>query len=136
MTRMANPLLLGFEAIEKTLDRAAKSAGGYPPYNIERIRGESGERLRITLAVAGFSDQDLDITVDENQLVITGKQAETGAREYLYRGIASRQFQLSFVLADGMRVISANLRNGLLSIELDRPQPQRRARRIEINVSD
>ncbi len=136
MTPLANPLLLGFDAIEKTLERAAKNADGYPPYNIERIQGgaQESERLRITLAVAGFSEADLDITLEENQLVIQGRQRDDRAREYLYRGIAARQFQRSFVLADGMRVLSAQLNNGLLSIELDRPQPERKARKIDIKV--
>lgn len=138
MTPLANPLLLGFESIEKTLERAAKTADGYPPYNIERIsNGDAqGERLRITLAVAGFSETDLEISVEENQLVIHGKQREEQSREYLHRGIAARQFQRSFVLADGMRVLAAELKNGLLSIDLDRPQPERKVRKISIHVHD
>jgi HSP20 family molecular chaperone IbpA len=138
MTPFSNPLLLGFEAMEKTLERVAKTGDGYPPYNIERIRAGEGvtEKLRITLAVAGFSECDLDISMEENQLVIRGKQAEEGQREYLHRGIAARQFQRSFVLADGMRVIGAELRNGLLSVDLDRPEPERLVRKINISVKD
>jgi HSP20 family molecular chaperone IbpA len=141
MSRIApfsNPLLLGFEAMEKTLERVGKTGDGYPPYNIERLRGNEGvaERLRITLAVAGFSEGDLDITMEENQLVIRGKQADDAERDYLHRGIAARQFQRSFVLADGMRVIGAELRNGLLSVDLDRPAPERLVRKINISVKD
>ncbi len=141
MTRMApfsSPLLLGFESMEKALERVAKSGDGYPPYNIERIRadGETGERLRITLAVAGFAEDDLDVSTEENQLVVRGKQADEEAREYLHRGIAARQFQRSFVLADGMRVVDADLKNGLLSINLDRPEPEKMIRKINISVKD
>lgn len=138
ITPFTSPLLLGFEAMEKTLERAAKGADGYPPYNIERIRnGEaSGDRLRITLAVAGFSEADLDVSLEENQLVIRGKQSDECPREYLHRGIAARQFQRSFVLAEGMRVVSAELRNGLLSIDLDRPEPERTIRKINISTRD
>jgi HSP20 family molecular chaperone IbpA len=138
MTSFASPLLLGFESMEKTLERAAKSADGYPPYNIERIRGgeDRADRLRITLAVAGFAEGDLEVTTEENQLVIRGRQAEETPREYLHRGIAARQFQRCFVLAEGMRVVSAELRNGLLSIDLDRPEPERTVRKISISVRD
>lgn len=141
MTRMApfsSPLLLGFESMEKALERVAKSGDGYPPYNIERIgaSSERGEQLRITLAVAGFGEDDLDVTTEENQLVIRGKQADDEAREYLHRGIAARQFQRSFVLADGMRVVGAELKNGLLSIDLDRPEPEKMIRKINISVKD
>lgn len=138
MTPFSSPLLLGFDAMEKTLERLAKSGDGYPPYNIERLRGTEGsiERLRITLAVAGFADEDLDVTVEENQLVVRGRQNDDTEREFLHRGIAARQFQRCFVLADGMRVISAELKNGLLSIELDRPEAQRLVRKINISVKD
>ena len=112
----------------------AKSANdGYPPYNIEQI-GENG--LRITLAVAGFTSDDLEISTENNQLVIRGRQSEEGDREYLHRGIAARQFQRSFVLADGMRVTGAELKNGLLSITLDRPEPEKMIRKINISVKD
>jgi len=138
MTAFSSPLLLGFDTMEKTLERVAKSADGYPPYNIERIRSSDGgvEKLRITLAVAGFSDSELDVTTEENQLIIRGRQAEETEREFLHRGIAARQFQRTFVLADGMRVIGAELRNGLLSIDLDRPQPERLVRKINISLKD
>lgn len=139
MTPFASPLLLGFDTMEKTLERLAKANDGYPPYNIERLRpsvnGEP-ERLRITLAVAGFSEDDLDVTIEENQLIIRGRQVETGEREYLYRGIAARQFQRMFVLADGMQVSGAGLRNGLLAVDLIRPEPERMVRKINISVSD
>jgi HSP20 family molecular chaperone IbpA len=138
MTPFSSPLLLGFDAMEKTLERISKGGDGYPPYNIERIGGgtEEGERLRITLAVAGFSDADLDVVTEENQLVIRGKQTDDADREFLHRGIAARQFQRVFMLADGMRVLGAELKNGLLSIDLDRPQPDRLVRKIGIKVSD
>lgn len=139
ITPFSNPLLLGFETMEKTLDRLGnKSGDGYPPYNIERLATEDqNDRLRITLAVAGFSANELDVTVEDNQLVIRGQQAaDTEEREFLHRGIASRQFQRTFVLADGMRVIAADLKNGLLSIELERPEPEKRVKRIAIKESD
>jgi HSP20 family molecular chaperone IbpA len=114
MTRlpmMSNPLLLGFEEIERLIDRAAKSGGdGYPPYNIERIGASNGvgvERLRITLAVAGFTSDDLVITLEDSQLNVRGRQADDKSREYIHRGIAARQFSKSFVLADGIEVQSA-----------------------------
>jgi HSP20 family molecular chaperone IbpA len=137
VTPFASPLLLGFDAMEKTLERISKASDGYPPYNIERIAPEHGapERLRITLAVAGFSEEELDVSTDESQLSIRGRQVEQGEREYLYRGIAARQFQRTFVLADGMQVLSANLRNGLLSVDLIRPEPSRMVKKINISVS-
>jgi HSP20 family molecular chaperone IbpA len=142
MTRlpmMANPLLLGFEEIERLIDRAGKAAGdGYPPYNIERIGATNGgaETLRITLAVAGFTRGDLDITLEDKQLTIRGKQTDDKAREYLHRGIAARQFQRTFVLADGIEVKAADLAHGLLSIDLQRNEPERLIRRIEISSPD
>lgn len=138
MTPFSSPLLLGFDAMEKTLERLAKTGDSYPPYNIERIRNAegSGERLRITLAVAGFCDEDLEVTTEENQLVVRGRQNDDTEREFLHRGIAARQFQRTFVLADGMRVIAAELKNGLLSIDLDRPEPERFVRKINISVKD
>ncbi len=139
MTPFASPLLLGFDAMEKTLERLAKANEGYPPYNIERIASRSAdgeEMLRITLAVAGFSEAELDVTTEENQLVIRGRQVEQSERDYLYRGIAARQFQRIFVLADGMEVAAAALKNGLLSVDLIRPEPQRVVRKINISVSD
>ena len=138
MTRMSvlsHPLLLGFEDVERLIDRAAKSTGdGYPPYNIERVSSQNGahESLRITLAVAGFVTDDLDISVEDKQLTIRGKQTEDKSRDYLYRGIAARQFQRAFVLADGIEVQSADLNNGLLSIDLTRHEPERRVKKIAI----
>ena len=137
ITPFGSPLLLGFETMEKTLERIAKASDGYPPYNIERLRGIDGapDRLRITLAVAGFSEEELDVTVEENQLVIRGRQSEHAERDYLYRGIAARQFQRMFVLADGMQVLGASLRNGLLSVDLIRPEQDRMVKKINISVS-
>lgn len=141
MTRVSpfsSPLLLGFEAMEKTLQKVAKNGDGYPPYNIERIyaSGEQPETLRITLAVAGFAESDLEVATEENQLVISGRQCDEEERDYLHRGIAARQFQRTFVLAEGMRVLNAELKHGLLSIDLDRPQPERLVRKIDISVAD
>ena len=138
MTPFSSPLLLGFDAMEKTLERLAKSGDSYPPYNIERLSASDGksERLRITLAVAGFAESDLDVTTEENQLVVRGRQSDDTEREFLHRGIAARQFQRCFVLADGMRVIAAELKNGLLSIDLDRPESERLVRKINISVKD
>ena len=147
MPRMSvfnSPLLLGFDHFERMLDRATKaSAEGYPPYNIEQI-GENG--LRITLAVAGFSMDDLNVVLEDNQLVVRGlleargeDKGEDGGedgRVYLHRGIASRQFQRSFVLAEGIEVIGANLNNGLLSIDLKRLQPDPEVRTIKIESGD
>ena len=139
MTPFSSPLLLGFDTMEKTLERLAKTGESYPPYNIERLREPEGNatRLRITLAVAGFAETDLEVTTEENQLVVRGRQAEDqNEREFLHRGIAARQFQRSFVLADGMRVVGAELKNGLLAIDLDRPEPERLVRKINISVKD
>ncbi len=125
-----SPLLLGFDHFERALDRVSKgSSDGYPPYNIEQL-GENA--LRITLAVAGFTMNDLSITVEDNQLVIRGKQTEDAQRVYLHRGIAARQFQRSFVLAEGIEVSGAWLDNGLLHIDLVRPEIQSRVRTVEI----
>src|SRR5207344_3032912 len=131
---LSSPFLLGFDEIERVLDRVAKAADGYPPYNIERIaRGvDNPERLRITLAVAGFTRDQLDVTLEENQLVIRGRQQDDKSRQYLHRGIAARQFQRSFVLAEGMEVLTADLKNGLLSIDLVRPEPDRVIKTISI----
>lgn len=126
----SSPLLLGFDHFERTLDRISKAtADGYPPYNIEQT-GESS--LRITLAVAGFSMDDLSIRIEDNQLVVRGKQADDKERIYLHRGIAARQFQRSFVLAEGIEVAGAWLDNGLLHIDLSRPTVESRVRTIEI----
>jgi HSP20 family molecular chaperone IbpA len=136
---LSSPYLLGFDEIERALDRVTKSAtDGYPPYNIERLpRSETEpERLRITLAVAGFTSDQLEITLDENQLVIRGRQRDDKERHYLHRGIAARQFQRAFLLADGMEVLGADLRNGLLSVDLVRPSPERVVRKIDIVSRD
>src|SRR6202008_1925840 len=124
---LSSPFLLGFDEIERALDRVTKGADGYPPYNIERLARDTdySERLRITLAVAGFTRDQLDVSIEENQLVIRGRQQDDRARQYLHRGIAARQFQRTFVLADGIEVLGADLKNGLLSIDLARPEPER-----------
>jgi HSP20 family molecular chaperone IbpA len=125
-----SPFLLGFDHLERLLERTAKSANdGYPPYNIE----ETGpDQLRITLAVAGFTSDELNVTIEDNQLVIRGKQTETPGQTFLHRGIAARQFQRAFVLADGIEVTGADLENGLLSISLARPKPESVTRKIDI----
>jgi HSP20 family molecular chaperone IbpA len=135
---LSSPFLLGFDEIERALDRVAKAADGYPPYNIERVARENGdpERLRITLAVAGFTRDQLDVTVEESQLVIRGRQQDDKTRQYLHRGIAARQFQRTFVLADGMEVLGADLKNGLLAIDLARPEPERIVKTIAITDSE
>jgi HSP20 family molecular chaperone IbpA len=144
MSRIAlsSPFLLGFDEIERLIDRVGKGGEGYPPYNIERIAANSAggadgvaepaEILRITLAVAGFSTKQLDVTLEENQLVIRGRQEDDQAREYIHRGIAARQFNRTFVLADGIEVRNAELKDGLLCIDLVRREPDRVVRRIEI----
>lgn len=135
VSMFSSPFLLGFDELERMLDRASKTSGeAYPPYNIERLPRAEGEaeRLRITLAVAGFTRDELEVTVEENQLVIKGRQREDQDRSYLHRGIAARQFARSFVLADGMNVTAARLENGLLIVSLERPEPRRVVRRIEI----
>jgi HSP20 family molecular chaperone IbpA len=132
---LSSPFLLGFDEIERLLDRVAKGADGYPPYNIERLArdAKNPERLRITLAVAGFTRDQLDVSIEENQLVIRGRQQDDKTRQYIHRGIAARQFQRTFVLAEGMQVQGADLKNGLLSIDLVRPQPDRIVKSIAIN---
>lgn len=134
LSAFSSPLLLGFDEIELALDRVTKSANdGYPPYNIERLSGDGApERLRITLAVAGFCRDQIEIVLEENHLVIKGRQVEDKDRHYLHRGIAARQFQKTFLLVEGIEVKEAVLENGLLSIDLVRPEPQRVQRRIEI----
>lgn len=136
---LSSPFLLGFEEIERALDRVAKAADGYPPYNVERLPAakDRPERIRIMLAIAGFSRDELDITVEENELVIAGRQAEVGAeRVFLHRGIAARQFRRTFVLADGIAIVGADLKDGLLSVDLERPEAARPVRRIEIGAKD
>ena len=142
MTRISyfsSPLLLGFDGLERLLDRAVKTSGeGYPPYNIERFPplegegGTAGEQFRITIAVAGFSASDLEVTVEDNQLTVKGRQKDDDPRDYLHRGIAGRQFQKAFVLADGLEVTGASLAHGLLAVDLCRLVPERVVRHIAI----
>jgi HSP20 family molecular chaperone IbpA len=135
---LSSPFLLGFDEIERVLDRVAKSADGYPPYNIERLApdAQKPDRLRITLAVAGFTRDQLEVSIEENQLVIRGRQQDDKCRQYLHRGIAARQFQRTFVLAEGMEVLGADLKNGLLEIDLARPEPERLVKRVSITNHD
>jgi HSP20 family molecular chaperone IbpA len=130
LTVFNSPLLLGFDHFERVLDRVTKAQpDGYPPYNVEQT-GENA--LRLTLAVAGFGLEDLSIQVEDNQLIVRGKQRDEAERVFLHRGIAARQFQRAFVLAEGIEVKGAFLDNGLLHIDLLRPQPENRMRTIEI----
>jgi len=125
-----SPFLLGFEHLERLLERTAKSsADAYPPYNIEQ---STDGKLRITVAVAGFEKSELSVTVEDNQLVIRGKQTDSQDKTFLHRGIAARQFQRSFVLAEGIEVTDATLENGLLTVELFRPKAESVMRTIEI----
>jgi HSP20 family molecular chaperone IbpA len=139
MSLLSSPLLLGFEDVERLIDRAGKGSDGYPPYNIERIGARNGqngasaaEMLRITLAVAGFRRDQLEITVEDNQLVVKGRQEEDKSREYIHRGIAARQFIKTFVLADGIEVKAAELSDGMLRIDLVKREPERAVRKVEI----
>ena len=157
MTRgplLSSPLLLGFDEIERLIDRIGKGGGdGYPPYNIERVSDAGGaghggfdaatngqdrsarvEVLRITLAVAGFLRDQIEITLEDKQLIVRGKQDDDKSRDYIHRGIAARQFSRTFVLADGIEVRSADLAHGLLSIDLVRHEPNKVVRRIEIGA--
>jgi HSP20 family molecular chaperone IbpA len=139
VTPTHSPFLLGFDEIERAIERVTRTASdGYPPYNIERIAKTDGqaERLRITLAVAGFLPDQLQVTVEEGQLVIRGRQQEEKERNYLHRGIAARQFQRVFLLAEGMQVAGADLQNGLLAVDLVRPEPERVVKKIDISVRD
>jgi HSP20 family molecular chaperone IbpA len=136
MTHFSSPFMLGFDEMEQLLDRIGKSGNeGFPPYNIERLDDDSDkEILRITLAVAGFTQDQLDVSVEENQLFVRGQQKDDAPRNYLHRGIAARQFQRTFVLAEGIEVEGANLADGLLSIDLVRLEPERLVRSIKINI--
>ncbi len=130
LTLGSYPHMLGFEQLERLLERTAKSAEGYPPFNIEQTSDNS---YRITLAVAGFSERDLSITVEDRQLMIRGKQGDDGAeRIFLHRGIAARQFQRSFVLADGVEVGEAVMENGLLHVDLTMSRPETVVQTINI----
>lgn len=127
------PFLLGFDAFEERVDRLTKAADGYPPYNIERtIDADGTETFLISIAVAGFGQDDLEVTCEDNQLLVRGRQKDDGTREFLHRGIAARQFQRSFLLADGVVVKQATLRNGMLAIAVVRPKAEKVARRIDI----
>jgi HSP20 family molecular chaperone IbpA len=131
----SSPLLLGFDELERMVDRASKTSGdAYPPYNIEHLPGPEGgpQQWKITVAVAGFTREQIEVTVEENQLVIRGRQKDDESKAFLHRGIAARQFNRAFVLADGMQVTEARLANGLLEIGLIRPEPQKLIRRIEV----
>ena len=141
MSLLSSPLLLGFEEMERLIDRVGKGGDGYPPYNIERISANDGagdavpepvDRLRITLAVAGFQRDQLEITLEDNQLIVRGRQEDDKARQFIHRGIAARQFSRSFVLAEGIEVKTADLRDGLLCIDLVRREPDRLVRKVEI----
>jgi len=139
VTALSSPFLLGFDQIERALDKATKSGSdGYPPYNIERLAasGDQPERLRITLAVAGFSRGEIEVTQEESQLWIRGRQDDDRSRDYIHRGIAARQFQRSFLLAEGMQVLGAELANGLLAIDVARPRPEMNVKRISIVSRD
>jgi len=134
MTRLSlfnSPLLLGFEQFEQAIDRISKTADGYPPYNVEQL---GDNRLRITLAVAGFTDTDLSVRIEDRQLVIRGKQADDQSRVYLHRGIAARQFQRSFVLAEGIEITGATLERGLLHVDLERQVVEPEVRTITIST--
>jgi len=139
MPSLNSPFLLGFDEIERALERVTRApSDGYPPYNIERIAkaGNQAETLRITLAVAGFTRDQLEVTVEEGQLVIRGRQQDDKERCYLHRGIAARQFQRVFLLADGMQVFGADLTNGLLSVDLIRPEPEKAVKKIDIAMRE
>ena len=127
------PFLLGFDAYEERIDRLSRAADGYPPYNIERAVDVDGtERFVISIAVAGFAAAELDIVWEDNQLVVRGRQADETDRQFLHRGIAARQFQRSFLLADGVEVKDAVLEHGMLIISVLRPKTEKLARRIDI----
>ena len=136
MTRISlfsAPFLLGFDAFEERVDRLSKAADGYPPYNIERRIGQDGcEEYLISIAVAGFGQNELEITIEDNQLVVRGRQKDDTGREFLHRGIAARQFQRSFLLADGVIVKDAALNNGMLMVSVIRPKAEKAVRRINI----
>jgi HSP20 family molecular chaperone IbpA len=127
------PFLLGFDAFEERIDRLSKASDGYPPYNIERTTDDDGvERFHISIAVAGFSPAELEILAEDHQLIVRGRQKDDPNRQFLHRGIAARQFQRCFLIAEGMLVEGARLRDGMLIISLKRPRVDKIARRIEI----
>jgi HSP20 family molecular chaperone IbpA len=127
------PFLLGFDTYEERIDRLSRASDGYPPYNIERATDADGtERFVISIAVAGFAQSELELSQEDNQLIVRGRQNDDAGRQFLHRGIAARQFQRSFLLADGVEVKDAVLEHGMLVISVVRPKPQRLARRIDI----
>jgi len=127
------PFLLGFDSFEERVDRLAKSADGYPPYNIERtVDADGTEKFLVSIAVAGFGASELEVLAEDNQIVVRGKQKDEPGREFLHRGIAARQFQRSFLLADGMIVKDATLGHGMLVVAVERPRTPKIARRIDI----
>ena len=127
------PFLLGFDSFEERVDRLAKSADGYPPYNIERtVEPDGTEKFLVSIAVAGFGANELEVLAEDNQIVVRGKQKDEPGREFLHRGIAARQFQRSFLLADGMIVKDATLGHGMLVVAVERPRTPKIARRIDI----
>lgn len=136
MTRLAlsNPFMLGFDNLERMIEQIAKTGSeGFPPYNIEQL---SPSHLRITLAVAGYDEKDLDVSVEDNQLIIRGRQSqEIEQKQYLYRGIAGRNFQRAFMLAHGMQVSGASMEKGLLNIDLLKPEPDPKVTKIKIKSS-
>ena len=139
MLTINSPFLLGFEEFERMVDRVTRAGSdGYTPYNIERVAKTDAEpeRLRITLAVAGFMREQLEVTVEEGQLVIRGRQQDETPRDFLHRGIAARQFQRVFLLAEGMRVETCDLAHGLLTVDLVRPEPIRVVKKIDIMMRD
>ena len=127
------PFLLGFDAFEERVDRLAKAAEGYPPYNIERaVLPDGTEKFLVSIAVAGFAADELEVMAEDHQIMVRGRQKDEQGKEYLHRGIAARQFQRSFLLADGMIVKDATLGHGMLVVVLERPQAPKVARRIDI----
>lgn len=127
------PFLLGFDAYEERIDRLSRAADGYPPYNIERtVQADGSESFLISIAVAGFAQAELEITQEDNQLLVRGKQKDDPSRQYLHRGIAARQFQRNFLLADGVEVKGAMLEHGMLAISVIRPKAEKLSRTIEI----
>lgn len=134
LTLFSSPLMLGFDQIERLINKAERAGNdGYPPYNIEQL-GEAA--LRISLAVAGFAAHALTVAVEDNQLTIRGRQQDEPGKTYLHRGIAARQFQRNFVLADGLEVVAANLDHGLLHIDLARPKSTGRIQTIKITTGE
>jgi HSP20 family molecular chaperone IbpA len=138
MGALSGSFLLGLDEVERVVGRSARKGGdGYPPYNVERFpkTEDRDELYRVTIAVAGFAAEDLEVTTADNQLVIRGRQAEEPGRTYLYRGIAARRFQKSFLLGEGLTVLGADLKDGLLSIDLARPNGGRGVRSVTINAA-